>query len=253
MHRLDKNKIPKHVAVIMDGNGRWAKQQGLKRIFGHHHALHSVRSAVEGAGEIGIEFLTLFAFSTENWNRPKDEIEELMNMLVSSIEKELPNLHKNNVQLKTIGNISKMNDKVQEKLKKAIIFTAENTGLILTLALNYGSREEIIDCVKCCVIDVINKNMKLDDINEMLISSKLYTKNMPDPELIIRTSGEQRISNFLLWQAAYSEFYFTETFWPDFRKQHLFDAIYDYQQRERRFGKTSEQIEKYEQNTDILY
>ncbi|MDR1199547.1 MAG: isoprenyl transferase [Prevotellaceae bacterium] len=246
MHRLDKNNIPGHVAVIMDGNGRWAKQQGLKRIFGHRHALHSVRSVVEGAGEAGIKFLTLFAFSTENWNRPKDEIEELMNMLVSAIEKELPALHENNVRLKTIGNISKMNGKVQEKLKKAVIFTAENTGLTLTLALNYGSREEIIECVKCCVQDVINKNMNIDGINETLISSKLYTKNMPDPELIIRTSGEQRISNFLLWQAAYSEFYFTETFWPDFRKQHLFDAVYDYQQRERRFGKTSEQIEKYE-------
>ncbi|MDR0420350.1 MAG: isoprenyl transferase [Prevotellaceae bacterium] len=246
MHRLDKNKIPGHVAVIMDGNGRWAKRQGLKRIFGHRHALHSVRSVVEGAGEIGIKFLTLFAFSTENWNRPKDEIEELMNMLVSALEKELPDLHKNNVRLKTIGNISKMNDKVQEKLKKATIFTAENTGLTLTLALNYGSREEIIECVKCCVQDVINNNVRLDEINEMMFSSKLYTNNMPDPELIIRTSGEQRISNFLLWQAAYSEFYFTETFWPDFRKQHLFDAVYDYQQRERRFGKTSEQIKKYE-------
>lgn len=252
MHRLDKNKIPKHVAIIMDGNGRWATQQGLKRIFGHRHALTSVRSTVEGASEIGIKFLTLFTFSTENWNRPKDEIEDLMNMLISAIEKEIPELKKNHVRLRTIGNIAKMNDKVQEKLKKATIFTAENTGLTLTLALNYGSREEIVECVKCCVQDVIGNKMKTDEINETLISSKLYTNEMPDPELIIRTSGEKRISNFLLWQAAYSEFYFTETFWPDFRKQHLFDAIYDYQQRERRFGKTSEQIEKYEQNTEII-
>jgi undecaprenyl diphosphate synthase len=244
MHRLDKNKIPKHVAIIMDGNGRWAKQHGLKRIFGHRHALASVRSAIEGANETGIKFLTLFTFSTENWNRPKDEIEDLMNMLVSTIEKELPELNKNCVRLKTIGNIAKMNDKVQEKLKKATIFTAENTGLTLTLALNYGSREEIVECVKYCVQDISDKKMKMNEINEMSISSKLYTNYMPEPELIIRTGGEQRISNFLLWQAAYSEFYFTEIFWPDFRKQHLFDAIYNYQQRERRFGKTSEQIKK---------
>jgi undecaprenyl diphosphate synthase len=228
----------------MDGNGRWATKQGLKRIFGHRHALNSVRSTVEGAGEIGVKFLTLFTFSTENWNRPKDEVEELMNMLISAIEKELPELHKNQVRLKTIGNISKMNDKIQEKLKKATIFTAENAGLTLTLALNYGSREEIIECVKCCVQEINDKNMKSDEITETLISSKLYTGDMPDPELIIRTSGEKRLSNFLLWQAAYSEFYFTETLWPDFRKQHLFDAIYNYQLRERRFGKTSEQIKE---------
>ncbi|MDR2126005.1 MAG: isoprenyl transferase [Prevotellaceae bacterium] len=244
MHRLDKNKIPKHVAIIMDGNGRWAKRLGQKRIFGHRHALTSVRSTVEGANETGIKYLTLFTFSTENWNRPKDEIEELMNMLASAIEKELPELKKNNVRLTTIGNIAKMNDKIREKLKKATIFTAENTGLTLTLALNYGSREEIVECVKCCVREIINKKTDIDEINEPMISSKLYTRDIPDPELIIRTSGEKRISNFLLWQAAYSEFYFTETFWPDFRKQHLFDAIYDYQQRERRFGKTSEQIKK---------
>jgi undecaprenyl diphosphate synthase len=250
MYRLDKNKVPKHVAIIMDGNGRWARQQGLKRIFGHRHALTSVRSTVEGANEIGIKFLTLFTFSTENWNRPQDEIDELMNILVSAIEKEVPELNKNRIRLNTIGNIAKMNGKVQEKLKKATIFTAENTGLTLTLALNYGSREEFIECVKCCVQEIIDKKMQTNEISETLISSKLYTKDMPDPELIIRTSGEKRISNFLLWQAAYSEFYFTETLWPDFRKQHLFDAIYDYQQRERRFGKTSEQIKKYEQNTD---
>jgi undecaprenyl diphosphate synthase len=246
MQTLNKDKIPKHVAIIMDGNGRWAEQQGLKRILGHRHALNSVRSTVEGAGEINIKFLTLFAFSTENWNRPKDEVEELMNMLIFAIDKELPDLHKNRVRLQTIGNITKLSDKIQEKLKKATIFTAENTGLTLTLALNYGSREEIVECVKCCAQEVFDGKTKFSDINEALISSKLYTNNMPDPELIIRTSGEKRISNFLLWQAAYSELYFTEIFWPDFRKQHLFDAIYDYQQRERRFGKTSEQVKKYE-------
>lgn len=242
MHRLDKNKIPQHVAIIMDGNGRWAQKQGLKRIFGHRHALNSVRSTVEGAGEIGIKFLTLFTFSTENWNRPKDEIAALMDMLVSAIDKELPSLHKNNVRMKIIGDIKKMNDKVQEKLNKATIFTAENKGLTLTLAINYGSREEIADCVKCCVEEVLSKNITVGEITEKLISAKLYTGKMPDPELIIRTSGEKRLSNFLLWQAAYSELYFTETLWPDFRKQHLFDAVFDFQNRERRFGKTSEQI-----------
>ncbi|MDR3286694.1 MAG: isoprenyl transferase [Prevotellaceae bacterium] len=246
MHRLDKNKIPQHVAIIMDGNGRWAKSQGLKRIFGHRHALNSVRSTVEAASKIGIKYLTLYTFSTENWNRPKDEIDGLMDMLATAIDKELPDLHKNNVSLKTIGDITKMNNKIQDKLNKAIIFTSENKGLTLTLALNYGSREEIVDCVKRCLREVTDKNMNLDDINETLISAKMHTSNMPDPELIIRTSGEKRLSNFLLWQAAYSELYFTEILWPDFRKQHLYDAIYDYQNRERRFGKTSEQIKKYE-------
>jgi undecaprenyl diphosphate synthase len=242
MHRLAQNKIPEHVAIIMDGNGRWAKNQGLKRVFGHRHALNSVRSTVEGASEIGIKYLTLFTFSTENWNRPNDEVEELMDILVSAIDKELPSLHKNNVKLKIIGNIKKMNVKVQEKLNKATIFTAENKGLTLTLALNYGSREEIVDCVKGCVQECLDKKITVGEISETLISSKLYTDKMPDPELIIRTSGEKRLSNFLLWQAAYSELYFTEILWPDFRKQHLFDAIFDFQNRERRFGKTSEQI-----------
>lgn len=242
MHRLAKNNIPEHVAIIMDGNGRWAKNQGLKRILGHRHALNSVRSTVEGADEIGIKYLTLFTFSTENWNRPKDEVEELMDILVSAIDKELPSLHKNHVRLKIIGDVKKMNNKVQEKLNKAIIFTAENKGLTLTLALNYGSREEIVDCVKDCVQDVLEKTTTVEEITETLISAKLYTSKMPDPELIIRTSGEKRLSNFLLWQAAYSELYFTETLWPDFRKQHLFDAVFDFQSRERRFGRTSEQI-----------
>ena len=244
MHLLAQNKIPQHVAIIMDGNGRWAKNQGLKRIFGHQHALNSVRSVVEGAGEIGIKFLTLFAFSTENWNRPKDEIDALMDILISAVDKELTALHKNNVRLKIIGDIKKMSSKIQKKLNKATIFTAENKGLTLTLALNYGAREEIVNCVKCCVQDVLTKNITADDITETMISSKLYTDTMPDPELMIRTSGEKRLSNFMLWQAAYSEFYFTETLWPDFRKQHLFDAIFDFQNRERRFGKTSEQIKK---------
>lgn len=242
MHRLDKNKIPKHVAIIMDGNGRWAKSQGLGRIFGHRHALNSVRSTVEGADEIGIKFLTLFTFSTENWNRPYDEIEALMDILVSAIDKEIPALHKNNVKLNIIGDIQKMNVKVQEKLNKAISFTCENNGLTLTLALNYGSREEIVNCIKSCVQEVSNNNISLDNITDSFISSKLYTEKMPDPELIIRTSGEKRLSNFLLWQAAYSELYFTDILWPDFRKQHLVDAIFDFQCRERRFGKTSEQI-----------
>jgi undecaprenyl diphosphate synthase len=236
----------------MDGNGRWAQKQGLTRIFGHRHALNSVRSTVEGAAKIGVKFLTLYAFSTENWNRPKDEIERLMDILVSAIDKELPELHKNNVRLKTIGNIKKMSKKVQERLNKATIFTAENTGLTLTLALNYGSREEILESIRRCVRKVLDENKNFDELNETVISSNMYTNFMPDPELIIRTSGEKRLSNFLLWQAAYSELYFTETFWPDFRKQHLYDAIYDYQCRERRFGKISEQINEYEINTEIL-
>jgi undecaprenyl diphosphate synthase len=244
MFRLDKNKIPQHVAIIMDGNGRWAKNQGLKRIFGHRNALEAVRSTVEGAAEAGVKYITLFAFSTENWNRPKDEVDALMDMLVSAIDKEIPTLHKNQVRMQTIGNIKKMSVKVQEKLNKAINFTAQNEGLTLVLALNYGSREEIAESLRRCVTEVVDGKIKADEVNEKMISANLYTNNMPDPELIIRTSGEQRLSNFLLWQAAYSEFYFTETLWPDFRKQHLFDAIYDYQHRERRFGKTSEQIIK---------
>jgi len=244
MHRLDKNKMPNHVAIIMDGNGRWAKSQGLKRIFGHRHALESIRSTIEGAAEVGVKYLTLFAFSTENWNRPKEEVDALMDMLVSAIDKEVPALHKNKVRMQTIGNIKKMSTKVQEKLNKAINFTAQNEGLTLVLALNYGSREEITESLKCCVRDIIDKKITIDEINEKTIAANLYTNNMPDPELIIRTSGEERLSNFLLWQAAYSELYFTETLWPDFRKQHLFDALYEYQHRERRFGKTSEQIIK---------
>jgi undecaprenyl diphosphate synthase len=244
MHRLDKNKMPNHVAIIMDGNGRWAKSQGLKRIFGHRHALESIRSTIEGAAEVGVKYLTLFAFSTENWNRPKEEVDALMDMLVSAIDKEVPALHKNKVRMQTIGNIKKMSAKVQEKLNKAINFTAQNEGLTLVLALNYGSREEIMESLKHCVRDIIDKKITIDEINEKTIAANLYTNNMPDPELIIRTSGEERLSNFLLWQAAYSELYFTETLWPDFRKQHLFDALYEYQHRERRFGKTSEQIIK---------
>ena len=244
MHRLDKNKMPNHVAIIMDGNGRWAKSQGLKRIFGHRHALESIRSTIEGAAEVGVKYLTLFAFSTENWNRPKEEVDALMDMLVSAIDKEVPALHKNKVRMQTIGNIKKMSTKVQEKLNKAINFTAQNEGLTLVLALNYGSREEITESLKHCVRDIIDEKITIDEINEKMIAANLYTNNMPDPELIIRTSGEERLSNFLLWQAAYSELYFTETLWPDFRKQHLFDALYEYQHRERRFGKTSEQIIK---------
>ena len=241
-NRLDKNNIPEHIAIIMDGNGRWAAKHGKARVFGHESGVDSVRSVVEGAGEVGIKYLTLYAFSTENWDRPKDEVDALMGLLVHAIEMETEALNKNNVRLSTIGDINSMPAKVKEKLEGSIRFLKDNTGLNLVLALSYSSKWEIVNAVKNLVQDTINNKIKLELINNELFENYLNTAEIPDPELLIRTSGEFRISNFLLWQIAYSELYFTEKLWPDFRKEDLFEAIFDYQNRERRFGKTSEQL-----------
>jgi len=241
-NRLDKNNLPEHIAIIMDGNGRWAAKHGKARVFGHESGVDSVRSVVEGAGEVGIKYLTLYAFSTENWDRPKDEVDALMGLLVHAIEMETEALNKNNVRLSTIGDINSMPAKVKEKLEGSISFLKDNTGLNLVLALSYSSKWEIVNAVKNLVQDTINNKIKLELINNELFENYLNTAEIPDPELLIRTSGEFRISNFLLWQIAYSELYFTEKLWPDFRKEDLFEAIFDYQNRERRFGKTSEQL-----------
>ncbi len=241
-NRLDKNNVPKHVAIIMDGNGRWAEKHGKARVFGHESGVSSVRSVVEGAGEIGIKYLTLYAFSTENWDRPKNEVNALMELLVQAIEVETKSLMKNNVRLSTIGDIISMPTKVKDKLEGCIRFLDSNTGLNLVLALSYSSKWEIVNAVKNLVQDTIDKKIKPEEINNELFEGYLNTAGTPDPELLIRTSGEYRISNFLLWQIAYSELYFTEKLWPDFRKEDLFEAVFDYQNRERRFGKTSEQL-----------
>jgi undecaprenyl diphosphate synthase len=241
-NRLDKNRIPKHVAIIMDGNGRWAEKHGKARVFGHESGVESVRSVVEGAGEIGVKHLTLYAFSTENWERPKNEVDALMELLVYAIENESKSLMENNVRLTTIGDLSKMPEKVKEKLDGCIRFLKLNTGLNLILALSYSAKWEIITAVKNIVHDSVEGKIKPEMINNELFEKYLNTSEIPDPELLIRTSGEFRISNFLLWQIAYSELFFTEKLWPDFRKEDLFEAIFDFQNRERRFGKTSEQL-----------
>lgn len=241
-NKLDKNNIPKHIAVIMDGNGRWAEKHGKARVLGHEKGVDSVRSVVEGAGEIGVKFLTLYAFSTENWDRPKNEVDALMELLVQAIELETESLMKNNVRLSTIGDIDSMPAKVKDKLEGCIRFLESNTGLNLVLALSYSSKWEIINAVKEMIQDSIENKIKPETINNELFEGYLNTVGIPDPELLIRTSGEYRISNFLLWQIAYSELYFTEKFWPDFGKDDLFEAIVDFQNRERRFGKTREQL-----------
>ncbi|HSH19402.1 MAG TPA: isoprenyl transferase [Draconibacterium sp.] len=241
-NRLDKNRIPQHVAVIMDGNGRWAEKHGKARVFGHESGVEAVRSVVEGAGEVGVKHLTLYAFSTENWERPKQEVEALMELLVHAIDNESELLMNNNVRLTTIGDLSKMPVKVKERLDGCIRFLNENTGLNLILALSYSSKWEIINAVKNLTRDSMEGKVKPEMINDKLFEKYLNTSEIPDPELLIRTSGEFRISNFLLWQIAYSELFFTEKLWPDFRKEDLFEAIFDFQNRERRFGKTSEQL-----------
>jgi len=240
-HFNSKN-IPRHIAIIMDGNGRWAKLNGKARIFGHRNGVKSVRSVTEGAAEAGVEFLTLYAFSTENWNRPKAEVMALMQLLVTTIAGETKTLNKNNIQLNAIGDLASLPGNCQAELEKAIEKTSKNTGMTLVLALSYSSRWEILNAVKSLLIDVKSGNLDETAVDESIFNSYLCTASIPDPELIIRTSGEHRISNFLLWQAAYSEFYFTDMLWPDFRKEHLWDAICDFQNRERRFGKTSEQL-----------
>lgn len=236
-------KIPKHVAIIMDGNGRWAKQQGENRIFGHQEGVNSVREVVEACGELGVAYLTLYTFSTENWNRPKEEVDALMRILVSSVSSETPNLISKGVKLEVIGDINSLPEDCQEELSRCMEETSKNSRLTLILALSYSSRWEITQAVKEIVAMANAGQLKTEAVNPELIDAHLHTKNYPEPELMIRTSGEHRISNFLLWQLAYAEFYFTPVLWPDFRKPQFYEAIKAFQDRERRFGKTSEQIQ----------
>ena len=238
---IDKDRIPKHVAIIMDGNGRWAKKNGLLRAIGHKKGVNSVRSTVEASVELGISVLTLYAFSTENWNRPKTEVNALMELLVSSLNKEISTFKKNNIQLFTIGEKDTLPNNCRKKLDHVIKETSQNTGLKLVIALSYSSKLEIINSIKNIAQKVADKTIQVDDINEDYFSNELYTADYPDPDLLIRTSGEYRISNFLLWQIAYAELYFSTKLWPDFNKTDFVEAIIEYQSRERRFGKTSEQ------------
>lgn len=239
---INKENIPEHVAIIMDGNGRWAKMKGKHRVFGHKNGVTAVKSVVEGAAELGIKNLTLYAFSTENWNRPKQEVNALMQLLVNSINAETKTLNKNNIRLMAIGDLGNLPVNCQKTLKKAIESTSGNNHMNLILALSYSSRWELSTAIKKMLIDAGEKKFAIEDVNEELIQSYLTTADLPNPELLIRTSGEKRISNFLLWQIAYSELYFTEKHWPDFRKEDLIEALLEYQLRERRFGKTSEQL-----------
>ncbi|MBK9716448.1 MAG: isoprenyl transferase [Saprospiraceae bacterium] len=240
--KIDLKRLPDHIAIIMDGNGRWAKKTGQPRLFGHKNGVKAVHRVTEACAEMGIKYLSLYAFSTENWNRPIAEVTGLMSLLVETLKVELKTLTKNNIKLSTIGDLSKLPTKTQEVLKQAILDTKMNDGLHLILALNYSSRWEIVSAINTMLLD-FDSQQKKGPIDEMQFVQYLNTANIPDPELLIRTSGEHRISNFLLWQLAYSELYFTETLWPDFSKENLYDAIIDYQSRERRFGLTSEQIE----------
>lgn len=242
INQIDNNKLPVHLAIIMDGNGRWAKQRGLLRTIGNENGTKSVRTTVEACAKLGIQNLTLYAFSTENWNRPKLEVDTLMKLLVSSLKKELKTLTKNDIRLNAIGNLTKLPSKVSKELQEVIDKTAENKRMTLTLALNYGSREELVKVVKKISDKVKNNIISSEAIGENIINQHLYTHDLPDVDLLIRTSGEHRLSNFLLWQVAYAEFYFTDVLWPDFTEEDLYKAIVSFQNRERRFGKTSEQI-----------
>ncbi|MEN2415588.1 isoprenyl transferase [Flavobacterium mesophilum] len=239
---IDHKNLPKHLAIIMDGNGRWAKQQGFLRAFGHENGTKSVKKTITTCAKLGIEYLTLYAFSTENWNRPKLEVEALMKILINSLKKELVTLQENNIRLNAIGNLEKLPKSAQKELLDVMEKTKNNTRLTLTLALSYGSREELVNAVRIISDKVKNNIISLDTIDDSIINEHLYTQNLPDVDLLIRTSGEHRISNFLLWQIAYAELYFTNVLWPDFKDQDLYEAIISYQKRERRFGKTSEQI-----------
>ena len=240
--KIDIDKLPAHLAIIMDGNGRWAKQKGMLRVFGHENGTKSVREVVEASAELGIKFLTLYAFSTENWKRPKLEVQTLMNLLVTSLKKEIKTLQDNNIKLRAIGCLEDLPEKAHNELFEVIERTKQNTRMTLTLALSYGSREELIHVIKDLTNKVKNNIISAETIDESIINKHLYTRNLPDVDLLIRTSGEQRISNFLLWQCAYAELYFTDTLWPDFKKEDLYKALINYQHRERRFGKTSEQL-----------
>lgn len=243
--QIDLNRVPQHVAIIMDGNGRWAKSQGKERIFGHFNGVEAVRASLKAATKAGVKYLTLYAFSTENWNRPKEEVEALMNLLVHTIVEEIDELDKNEVRLHTIGDTDSLPDSCKIELQKGMDRTAHHSKVNLILALSYSARWEILNAVK----QIVSQGIKEENINEAIISQHLTTAPFPDPELLIRTSGEKRISNFLLWQIAYAELHFTETFWPDFNEEDFYKAICDYQSRERRFGKTSEQIKSNGENS----
>jgi len=240
--QIDINRLPKHIAIIMDGNGRWAKNQSKFRVFGHESGVLSVKDIVEGCVDIGIDYLTVYAFSAENWNRPIEEVNALMELLISTINNEAETLNKNNVRLNAIGDLNSLPQKCIDDLANVMAITSKNTKCTLTLALSYSAKWEIIEAAKKLAAQVQTQQITLDDINEEIFAAQLTTTSIPDPELMIRTSGEHRVSNFLLWQIAYTELYFTETLWPDFRREDLFEAIVDYQKRERRFGKISEQL-----------
>lgn len=240
--KINLEKLPRHIAVIMDGNGRWAKEHGMPRVFGHRNGVKAVREVTEACTELGVEYLTLYAFSTENWNRPESEVSALMTLLVETIKNEIKTLNENGVRLRAIGDISRLPEKSHKTLVKAIEDTAKNTRMTLVLALNYSAKWEIVEASRKIAQAVKSRDLPLENINEEAFSNALSTSGIPDPELLIRTSGENRISNFLLWQIAYAELYFTPTLWPDFRREHLYQAIIDFQNRERRFGKTSEQL-----------
>jgi len=242
--QVELSSLPEHVAIIMDGNGRWARKRGNMRVFGHRNALKAVRDATEGAAELGIKYLTLYAFSTENWNRPKAEVDALMNLLVDSLAKELETLTKNDIRLTAIGHLDRLPGKCHQRLQEVIDKTKDHKRMTLNLALSYGARSSIVDAVKKIAEKVANGELQTSEINETLVGQNLNTHNIPDPELLIRTSGEYRISNFLLWEIAYTEIYITEKLWPDFRREDLFEALVNFQKRERRFGKISEQIQK---------
>lgn len=244
VENIDKAKLPKHIAIIMDGNGRWAEEQGQDRLFGHFHGVESVRNIVEGCAELGIGYLTLYAFSTENWDRPKMEVDGLMALLVDTIRKEVPILNKNNIKLHVIGDMNMLPQFAQKELEEALSLTASNTGLNLIMALSYSSRWELLNAVKHIGLDVQNGKLNPENISHETLQQYLTTSDFPDPELMIRTSGEYRISNFLLYQLAYAELYFTNTRWPEFRKENLYEAIIDFQGRERRFGKTGKQVQE---------
>ena len=242
--KIDLAKVPTHVAIIMDGNGRWAKKRNRERIYGHREGVDSVKAVVEAAGEIGVKYLTLYAFSSENWSRPKEEVEALMSLLVQGIHDELDNIMKQNVRIRVIGDLSKLKPEVRQAVEESIEKTRNNTALNVVIALSYGSRDEIVSAVKEIARKVKEGKLDVEDISQETISGHLYTAGIPDPDLLIRTSGEIRISNFLLWQISYTELYFTPILWPDFKQEQFFEAIYNYQQRERRFGKISEQLSK---------
>lgn len=239
---LDLTNIPRHIAIIMDGNGRWAKKKGAMRIFGHRHAIQAVKDAIEGADNLGVKYLTLFSFSTENWSRPQEEVKALMELLVKTIIDEISLMMKNNIRLEVIGDIDSLPKSAYEKLMEAKKLTAANTGLTVILALSYSGQWEIVQAAKRIAQKVSEGKLKPEDITQHTVSDHLDTAGIPDPELMIRTSGEYRISNFLLWQLAYTELFFTPVLWPDFRTEHLYAAVEDYQKRERRFGKTGEQV-----------